>query len=238
MVAFSSSPKLPGLSRGSLGIFGTAGILSTGTLEQRCSLGNLPLPPGDSHRPSSNQGNREKFSPRNHQEERENGTPAWKREEKTPPGHQETPVCPPPSLWSVRPLPLLHPWMCPAASQPRSGATGHIPSLSFRLSLPKSDQGGSSKPFSMIPHPLAGPGVELRGGYGHTGKGHDSRDLQPNTEISPRSGKRGEKTLGNPFFLPKSKPQDTLRVTPFPLPRRRTQTHGSSQIFVFSKGIN
>lgn len=232
MVAFPSSPKLPGLSRGSPGTSGTAGILSAGPLEQRCSTGNLPLPPGDSHRPSSSQGDRGKFSPWNHREERENGTPAWKREGKKPlldTGRSRRAF--PPSRWSVRPLPLLHPWMCPAASQPRSGATGHIPRLSFGSPLPKPNPGGSSKAFSMIPHPLAVPGVELRDGYGHAGKGHDSRDLQPNMEISPRRGKRGEKTLGNPFFLPKSKTQHTLRVTPFPLPMRRTQTHGSSQNF-------
>lgn len=154
-----------------------------------------------------------------------------KRGKKTPPGHREIPACLPP-IPVERPSPPAPPSMDVSSSIPAPERCHRTHSqIILRLSLPKPNPRGSSKPFSMIPHPLAGPGVELRDGYGHAGKGHDSRDLQPNMEISPQRGKRGEKTLGNPFFLPKSKPQHTLRLTPFPLPMRRTQTHGSSQNF-------
>lgn len=142
----------------------------------------------------------------------------------------------PPSLWRVRPFLLpIHGCVQQHPSPPQQCHGTHS-QIILQLSLPKSNQGGHSKPFSRIPQPLAGPGVQLREGYGHMGKARDSRHSQPNVEISPwRGKKRGEKNLGNPFFQPKSKPQDTLRVTLFPLPMRKTQT----QIFLLlPKGIN
>lgn len=107
----------------------------------------------------------------------------------------------PPSLWSIHPL-LLPTHGC---VQPCSQDT--FPDYPSQI-LPKFHQGGRSKPFSMIPQPLAGPGVELRDGT--WGKGWQ---FQGFADQRGCQGKRGGKKLGNPFFLPKSKPQDTLRAT-------------------------
>lgn len=116
--------KSPGLSRGLLGTFRTGGILSTGTLEQSCSMGNLQeIPTGPAP-------TRRKFSPWNHQEEREDGTPTWKKKrEKNPPG--EILVCLPP-IPVEHPFPLdLHPWMSPGDSHWSSSNWGTQGSFSY-----------------------------------------------------------------------------------------------------------
>lgn len=156
-------------------------------------MGNLPLPPGDSHWSNSNQGDPGKFSCM----ESSGGEGGWDISmEKKKKGK---------SLLDTGRSQCEIPHPCGASipsCSPSMDMSSHAPRIHSQIILPKSHQGGCSKPFSMIPQPLAGPGVELRDGT--WGKEWQFQDFQTDVDISPWRGKRGGKNMGNPFFLPKS----------------------------------